>query len=75
VKNSTADELEAVFKYHVVQGVVVYSPSLTNGTEFKTAEGDSVTVNIQGNDTYINGAKILATDYLVANGVVHIIDE
>jgi len=75
VKNSSAEELQAIFKYHVVQGVIAYSPSLTNGTEFTTQQGDSVTVNVQGNETYINGAKVIATDYLVANGVVHIIDD
>ncbi|KAF8855939.1 FAS1 domain-containing protein [Acephala macrosclerotiorum] len=74
VKNSSAADLQAMFEYHVVPGTVAYSTSLTNGTTFKTAQGDNVTVTIQNGETYINAAKVIDSDLLVANGVVHVID-
>lgn len=42
--------------------------------QLKTATGANVTVTIQDGDTYINAAKITAFDYIVANGVFHVID-
>lgn len=73
-RNSTAAELQAIFEYHVVPGYVGYGPLLQNGMVLKTQQGASVTVTIQNGDTYVNAAKIISSNYLVANGVVHVID-
>lgn len=40
----------------------------------RTAQGSKVTITVQGNDTFVNQAKILKTDFLVGNGVLHTID-
>jgi uncharacterized surface protein with fasciclin (FAS1) repeats len=45
-----------------------------NGTVLTTAQGDNLTITVNGNDTYINSAKILTPDYLIVNGVIHTID-
>lgn len=74
-KNSSSAELQAVFEYHVVPGFVAYSSLLHNGTIFKTRQGDNVTITIQDGDTYVNAARVIASDYIVANGVVHVIDK
>lgn len=73
-KSSTPAQQQALFEYHVIPGFVAYSPLLTNGMQLKTAQGTNVTVTIQDGDTYINAAKITSFDYIVANGVVHVLD-
>ena len=74
IANAPMAEQQAFFEYHVVPGFVAYSSLLTNGTQLKTATGSNVTVTVHDGDTYINGAKIIAFDYIVANGVFHVID-
>lgn len=71
---SSAAQQQEIFEYHVVPGLVAYSTMLTNGTQFKTAQGANVTVTVQDGETYINAAKVIAFDYIVANGVFHVLD-
>ncbi|TVY27445.1 Fasciclin-like arabinogalactan protein [Lachnellula hyalina] len=70
----SSDEKKAVFEYHIVPGVVDYSTDLTNGTSLKTAQGENVTITVQDGDVYVNSAKVIASDIIVANGVVHVLD-
>lgn len=74
-QNSSATEQQAIFEYHIVPNFVAYSPLLTNGLSLTTMQGSNVTVTVRDGDTYINSAKIIASDYLVANGVVHVLEE
>lgn len=73
-QNSTLADLEALFQYHVVPGLVDYSSLLKNGMSLVTAQGTNVTITIQDGQVYVNAARIIASDYLVANGVMHVID-
>ncbi len=72
--NMTAEELATVMDYHLVPGGVFYSTSLTNGTELTTHQGGKLTIRQSGNNFYINSAQLLTTDVLIANGVLHVID-
>jgi uncharacterized surface protein with fasciclin (FAS1) repeats len=74
-QNSSSEELQALFQYHIVPGFVGYSPLLKDGMALKTAQGENITITIQDGDMYVNAAKVISTDYIVANGVVHVIDE
>jgi uncharacterized surface protein with fasciclin (FAS1) repeats len=74
-KTANASELQAVFQYHFVPGWVGYSSLLKDGMTLKTAQGRNVSITVQGADIYVNAARVIASDYLVANGVVHVIDE
>jgi hypothetical protein len=67
-------ELAAVFNYHVVPGFVAYSSLLEDGMQLQTVQGDNLTITMVGSDTYVNDAKIINPDFIVANGVVHLID-
>lgn len=68
------EELAATFNYHAVPDFLGYSSQLTSGMQLRTVEGTNITITIQGNTTFVNSAKIIVSDYLVANGVVHLID-
>ncbi|KAE9382004.1 FAS1 domain-containing protein [Stipitochalara longipes BDJ] len=70
----STSQLAATFNYHAVPNFIGYSSQLTNGMQLQTSEGTNLTITIQGNETFVNGARILISDYLVANGVVHLID-
>lgn len=67
-------ELAEIFNYHIVSGVTAYSSQLENGMELQTVQGSNLTVTRRGTDIYINSAKVLAVDLLVANGVLHVVD-
>ncbi|KAE9364556.1 FAS1 domain-containing protein [Stipitochalara longipes BDJ] len=73
-QNSSAADLEAIFQYYIVPGSINYSPMLKNGMNLKTQQGTDLTITLQDGDTYVNAAKVIASDLIVANGVVHVID-
>jgi Fasciclin domain len=56
-----------------VNGTVGYAPSLTN-TTLTTVSGGSVNITVTNGTVYVNSAKVIVPDVLVANGVVHVID-
>ena len=71
---ASQSDLGAMLNYHVVPGLVAYSPLFNNGMRLRTVQGDNVTITIDGSDTFVNGARFVEPDFLVANGVVHLID-
>jgi uncharacterized surface protein with fasciclin (FAS1) repeats len=72
--NLTTEQISSVLTYHVVAGTVGYSSSLINGTSLKTANGANLTITIADGKVFVNGARVITPDVLVANGVVHVID-
>jgi len=75
VKTNTKEQQEALFGYHCVPGVL-YSNELKDGMQLPTlVPGKNLTVSIFGGQIYIDGAKILVSDNLIANGVLHTIDK
>jgi uncharacterized surface protein with fasciclin (FAS1) repeats len=73
VVNLTSAELAGILTYHVVNGTVGYSPGLTN-TTLTTVNGGTVRITVQNGTVYVNSARVVTPDVLVANGVVHVID-
>ncbi|MCX6368123.1 MAG: fasciclin domain-containing protein [Armatimonadetes bacterium] len=72
-KNPAA--LKAVLTYHVVAGKVMAADvvKLKSGTKVKTVNGASVTVGTKGGVT-VDKAKVVKTDIVGSNGVIHVID-
>jgi uncharacterized surface protein with fasciclin (FAS1) repeats len=69
------DMLDAMLEYHAVVGVVLYSTSMKNGTVLQTVQGNNLTIYVGADGSkYVNDVKILVTDYLMSNGVMHTID-
>jgi hypothetical protein len=68
---------EAVFafeEYHIVHGEVAYTSLLTNGKTLKTVQGGEVTITVLDGLIYVNDVKIIAPDYLITTGVIHLIE-
>lgn len=65
-----------ILGYHQVNGSLLYSTNLTNGSSFTTTMGANLTAWLGGDGSlYINDAKVTQTDLLYANGVVQVIDK
>jgi uncharacterized surface protein with fasciclin (FAS1) repeats len=72
----TQPNFEEVVGYHIPSGTVAYSTSFTNGSQFTTISGLPIVVTVLDDGTiYINSAKVLSSDYIVMNGVMHVIDK
>ncbi|TDZ15973.1 Fasciclin-like arabinogalactan protein [Colletotrichum orbiculare MAFF 240422] len=66
-------ELQRILSYHVVQGGVLYSTDVTN-TSLTTLGGGNITLSVHDDSVYVNSAKVVIPNILIANGVVHVID-
>lgn len=66
-------ELTKILLYHVV-GAKALSTNLSNEQVIATVNGASVTVTINNDGVFINGAKVTVADIETTNGVVHVID-
>ncbi len=72
LKPENKDKLIAILTYHVIPGKVMAAdvkPMMT-----KTVQGEKVQFTTKKGKVMINGAKIVATDILTTNGVIHVID-
>jgi transforming growth factor-beta-induced protein len=62
-----------VLDYHIVPKLV-YSEEITNNATFTTSQGGKLKVSQIGNQIYINSAQLLTKDILIANGVIHVLE-
>jgi transforming growth factor-beta-induced protein len=73
ITSMTSQELTKVLDYTILPQVV-YSTELTGGAKFRTLNGENITITAEGNNVYVDSAQLIQTDILIANGVMHIID-
>lgn len=66
-------QLTDILEYHILNGTVDYSTSLKNGT-LTMMNGKNLTVRIEKGAIFVNAARIINADILIANGVIHVID-
>lgn len=66
------EKLAAVLTYHVVPGKVMAAQ--VKPGQVKTVEGQSLTVSSMGGVVMVDNAKVVKTDILASNGVIHVID-
>lgn len=64
-------KLAAVLTYHVVAGKVMAAD--VKAGKVKTVQGSEVTIATTGGVT-VNNAKVIKTDIVADNGVIHVID-
>ena len=73
LKPENKEKLQAILTYHVVPGKVMANDVISLDTA-ETANGGEVTINASGGDVMIDNAKVVKTDILASNGVIHVID-
>jgi uncharacterized surface protein with fasciclin (FAS1) repeats len=64
-------KLTAVLTYHVVPGKVMVAD--VKAGKLKTVQGSDLTVTTS-NGVMVNNAKVIKTDIVADNGVIHVID-
>jgi len=67
--------LAEILRRHVIVGLPVFTSDLKHGDTYKTLAGTTVTVTVQCADIFIGGARILAGDAIIKNGVAHVVDK
>jgi uncharacterized surface protein with fasciclin (FAS1) repeats len=72
LKPENREKLASILKYHVVPGKVMAADVKT--MEAKTVQGQSVKIKVSDGGVTVDGAKVVKTDVLAENGVIHVID-
>ena len=67
--------LTKILTYHVILGKVMASDvmALQEGTMVKTVEGSDIKVS-KMNGVMVDNAKVVKTDIVCSNGIIHVID-
>ena len=73
LKPENKEKLAAILTYHVVPGKVT-AADVVKVKKAKTAGGADVNVKVSDKGVMINNAKVLKTDIMCSNGVIHVID-
>ena len=64
--------LTKILTYHVVAGKVLAADVKPGAV--KTVEGGDLTISVSGGIVMVNQAKVIKTDVMASNGVIHVID-
>ncbi len=72
LKPENKAKLTAILTYHVVAGKVMAADVKTGMV--KTVQGGELDVKVADGGVTVNGAKVLKTDIVGTNGVIHVID-
>ena len=73
LKPENKEKFAAILTYHVVPGNVM-AVQVTKLNSAKTANGQSLTISVNGGTVMVDNAKVVKTDILCSNGVIHVID-
>ena len=73
LKPENKEKLVGILTYHVVPGTVK-AADVVKLTEAKTVNGKAAKVAVKDDAVMIDGAKVVKTDIIGKNGVIHVID-
>ena len=73
LKPENKEKLVAILTYHVVPGTVK-AKDVVGLTEAKTVNGKAAKVAVKDGAVMIDNAKVVKTDIVSKNGVIHVID-
>lgn len=73
LKPENKQKLVEILTYHVVQGSVPAAEAVKL-TDAKTLNGQRININADDSGVKINDSKVVKTDIMCSNGVIHVID-
>ena len=73
LKPENKQKLVSILTYHVVAGKVL-AAQVVKINSAKTVNGRSVSITANGGIVMVGNAKVVQTDILCSNGVIHVID-
>jgi len=70
------ETLREILLYHVVSDAAVNAETAISlaGTSVTTANGANVKLELREGELFINESKVIITDVLASNGIIHVID-
>ncbi|MFM1802960.1 MAG: hypothetical protein RJA81_2312 [Planctomycetota bacterium] len=75
LKPENKDKLIAVLTYHVIPAKAMAADVVKlNGKKVKTVQGSEATITVADGGVMIDKAKVVKTDIVCSNGVIHVID-
>ncbi len=75
LKPENKEKLANILTYHVTPGKVLAADLVKlNGKEIPMANGGKAKIEVRNNEVFIDGAKVIITDIMTKNGVIHVID-
>jgi uncharacterized surface protein with fasciclin (FAS1) repeats len=73
LKPENKDKLKAILLYHVHPGDAIMAKDVKT-MKLSTAQGKDLDVKVDNGSVWINNAKVIKTDVVCSNGVIHWID-
>ena len=73
LKPENKEKLAAILTYHVVPGQVM-AAQVSKMASAKTVNGKSAAIKVSSGSVMVDGSKVIKTDILCSNGVIHVID-
>ena len=75
LKPENKNVLTDILLYHVANGKLTAKDVVAlNGKELTMANGKKAKIEVINNEVFIDGAKIIITDIIARNGIIHVID-
>lgn len=75
LKEENKDTLKDILLYHVSKDKLMAKDVLElDGKEIELANGKKATITIKDGDVFINDSKVIITDIIAKNGIIHVID-
>ncbi len=75
LKPENKDKLVALLTYHVIPAKAMAADVVKlDGKTVKSVEGSPIAIDVDGKTVMVNNAKVIKTDILCTNGVIHVID-
>jgi transforming growth factor-beta-induced protein len=74
LKPEAKGKLANILKYHVVPQKVMAAQAVKLTSAPTALEGKTLTIKVEGETVMIDGAKVIKTDIVCKNGVIHVID-
>lgn len=75
LKPENKDKLIAVLTYHVIPAKALAADVVKlDGKKVKTVQGSEASIKVTDGSVYVDKAKVVKTDILTSNGVIHVID-
>jgi uncharacterized surface protein with fasciclin (FAS1) repeats len=73
LKPENKAKLQRILTYHVVSGKVM-AADVVKMSSAKAVSGDTITVAAKGGTVTVDNARVVKTDIVASNGIIHVID-
>lgn len=75
LKAENKDKLTDILLYHVAKGKFdAKEVSNMDGKQITLANGKTANISVKDGDVFINDSKVIITDIMAKNGIIHVID-